>query len=321
MNPAKKIYFYRQLSALLESGISLLRAFELLAGQEKGRFRSLLQDMHESIKSGSTLTEAVSSMKDIFSDFEIAIIHSGEVTGNLEVSLSSIVEYLERTKTRWQRFIIGMLYPAILLHAAILIPPVVTLFLDGLIPYLRAVLRPLICMYLIFSIILVIFRIIRGSVPLSALLDRTLWPIPIIGGIIRKLAISRFAASLGLSLRAGISPDIAIKTSSQVSGNAIIKSRVSESEKFLRDEGIAGVLKRTGIFPDMMIEMALTGERSGKIDEMLLRIALSFEEEANTVINRLLVVLPVLIYLAVALYIAYIIISFYSGYFQGILFQ
>ncbi len=321
MNSARKIYFYRQLATLLESGVNILRALELLAEQERGKLRSLLRDLHNAIESGSSFTQAVSLRKNVFSDFEINIIHSGEITGNLETSLHSITEYLEKTQKRGRRFFIGILYPLILLHAAILIPPIVILFLEGLIPYLRAVSRSLVYMYMFFLLVLTALKIIRRLASISALCDRILWVIPIVGGIIKKLGISRFATSLALSLRAGLNPDTALETCSKASGSAAIKLRVSESQKFLQQEGIAGVLKKTGIFPATMIEMALTGERSGKIDEMLLRIGSSLEDEANTAINILLVVLPVLIYLAVAAYIAYIIISSYVGYFQNISFK
>ena len=319
MNSARKIYFYHQLSTLLESGISILRALELLAKQERGKLGRLLNDLYKSIESGSTFTQAVSLKKNVFSDFEISLIHSGELTGNLETNLRSIVEYLETVQRRGRRFLTAILYPVILLHAVILIPPVKIALLEGLIPYLRAVSRPLVYMYLIFLFIPGLLKIIRRSASLFTPCDRLLWSTPVIGRIIKKLAISRFATSLALSLRAGLNADIALKTSSQASGSAVIKSRIPESEKFLREEGIAGVLQKTGIFPDTVIEMALTGEKSGKIDEMLLRVASNLENEATTAINRLLIILPVVIYLAVALYIAYIIISFYLGYFEAIL--
>ena len=319
MNSAKKIFFYRQLSALLESGVNILRALELLAKQERGKLRTVLHYLHKSIESGSSFTQAISIKRDVFSDFEISIIHSGEITGNLENSFRLIAEYFEKTTRRQRKFFLGMVYPIILLHLAILIPPIRFLILEGLVPYLRAVSQPLIYMYLIFFLILAGLKIIRRSAFLSTLRDRILWSTPIIGGIIRKLGISRFATSLALSLRAGLNPDLALKTSSQASGSAVIKLAISKSERFLHEEGIAEVLRKTGIFPYTVIEVALTGEKSGKIDEMLLRIASSLEDEATTAINTLLVIAPVVIYLAVALYIAWVIISFYVGYFQKIL--
>ena len=166
MNSARKIYFYHQLSTLLESGISILRALELLAKQERGKLGRLLNDLYKSIESGSTFTQAVSLKKNVFSDFEISIIHSGELTGNLETNLHSIVEYLETVQRRGRRFLTGILYPIILLHAVILIPPIKIAFLEGLIPYLRAVSRSLVYMYLFFLFILGGLRAIRRSASL-----------------------------------------------------------------------------------------------------------------------------------------------------------
>ncbi len=318
MSSARKIYFYRQLSALLESGVSILRALELLAEQERSKLGRLLHDLHKFIESGLTLTQAVSLRKNFFSDFEIAIIHCGELTGNLETNLQSIVEYLETTQKRTQRFLIGILYPIILLHVVILLPPIKTLILEGSIPYLRAVFPGLVCLYLVFLFIIGLLKIIRRSASASTLCARVLWSIPIIGGIIKKLGISRFTASLGLSLRAGLNAETALRISSQASASAAIKLKIAESERFLSEEGIAGVLEKTAVFPNTVIEMAVTGERSGKLDEMLLRTASSLESEANSAINKLLVVLPVIIYLVVAIYMAYIIISSYLDYFGNI---
>ena len=318
MNTSGKIYFYTQLSTLLESGISIVRALELIAHNQKSAARKTTLKIYESVKSGSTLTQALSSMKNVFSGFEIAVVHSGEIAGNLEDNLRLVVDYFERNRRWKRRLILGMLYPVILIHVAIILPPLGIAFFKGFACYLRAIFHPLAYIYAVFFSCLIIKRIIKRFTCIFVFCDRLLWSVPVAGRIIRNLAVSRFAASLALSLRAGIDPVTALRTSAQACGNAVIVSQIARAEYLLQNEGISGVLKKAGIFPEVLIEMALTGEKSGCIDETLLKIASSIEDEANASANVVLIVVPVIAYLAVTLYIAYIIISFYLGYLQAI---
>lgn len=319
MNVSGKIYFYTQLSTFLESGISIVRALELIAHNQRGAARKTTLKIYESVKSGSTLTQALSGMGNMFSGFEIAVVHSGEIAGRLEDNLRLIVDYFERNR-RWKRIlIIGMIYPVILIHLAIILPPLGIAFLKGFVCYLRTIFHPLAYIYAVFFSFLIIKKIIRQFTCIFAFCDRLLWSVPVAGKILRKLAVSRFAASLALSLKAGIDPVTALRTSAQACGNAVIKSQIAKAEYLLQNEGISGVLKKAEIFPEVLIEMAFTGEKSGCIDETLLKAASSLEDEANASAKVLLIVVPIIAYLAAALYIAYIIITFYMGYFQTVL--
>ena len=314
-----KIYLYRQLSVLLESGVTVLRALRILAEQCSGNLRRVILDLLKSIESGSSLTLAVSSRKDFFSEFEIGLIRCSELTGNFEANLSMLADYFEQSRKRRWKFVRGIFYSVVLFHAVILLPPLKSLFFEGLGSYLRAVLPPLGILYSVFAVIIVSVKIIGHLPKVSTACGRCLWSIPVIGTALRNFELSIFTTCLAVSLRAGLTPAIALDISAEASGSAVIKSAVSGNEEILKEEGIAEFLKEAGIFPGIMLNMVFTGEESGKIDETLFRIASDLGDEASNAIDRLLVVSIVLIYLAAVFVAVYVIMTSYARMFQDLL--
>lgn len=307
---------YRQLSTLLGSGIEILRALETLSHHKRGRTRKTILSIRRSIEEGSSFTEAISAQGRFFTPFEVAVIHAGEMSGNLESKLCLLADYMEKVSAWRKKIITGMIYPVIVLHAAIFIPPIPVLIFKGFIPYVYAVSRSLLWVYGIgFGIFLAVKISARIHVVLYAR-DYLLQAIPVFGGILRCLSIARFTTSLSSSYSAGISIRPSLKFAAAACGNEYIKQRILKQICILEKGGrVTKVLQKSKVFPEMVIEMVNTGEETGKMEEMLSKVSSYCENKAEAAITILINTVPVILYFAVALYVAFKVISFYAGYF------
>ncbi len=310
---------YRQLATLLGSGIEILRALEILSRHKNRPTKEIILSIRRSIEEGSSFTEAISAPGRFFTPFERAVIQAGEMSGNLEEKLNLLADYREKVSAWRRKMIAGMIYPVIILHAAIFIPPLPTLILQGFIPYVQAVLGALLWVY---GISLGIFLAVKISGRIQVVLyarDYLLQAIPVSRGIWRSLALTRFTASLSSLCGAGISIKSSLKLASSSCGNEYIKQRIFEQIHLIeKGQGVTEVLQKSRVFPEMVIQMVSTGEEAGKIEGMLSKVSSYYEDKAEAAITLLNNVVPVILYLAVAGYVAFKIISFYAGYFRGL---
>lgn len=311
--------FYEKLKTLLNSGISVRRALDILAAREKGPFRKVLEKTRSSIDSGESLADSLESSSGVFTPFETSLIRSGETTGNLEKNLEFLTSYLVRVKTWKRKIITGLIYPFILFHAAVLLPPLSVLIMEGAAPYMKAVAGPLAALYCFFLFFMASRKLVRKSPRISFIFEKALWLVPVCGRIRRNLALSRFLKSLGYSLKAGLNAERALELSSDSSGAGVVQKALRGVRPgTLGEEGLTGVLSRSGLLPGMLIDIVYTGEESGSADDALVYIADELEKDASTLMDRLAIILPVAVYMGVALYIAGIIIRFYGGLYSGI---
>lgn len=311
--------FYEKLRTLLNSGISVRKALGILHSRERGSLREALGGIISSIDEGESLADSLSSFSKHFTPFETSMVRSGEITGNLEQNLKFLIDYLGKVRDWRRKIITGLIYPFILFHAAVLLPPLSILIMEGFRPYARAVRGPFIILYLFFLAIFILRKLILKSPSLSLFFSRILWRVPVSGKVQRSLALARFLKSLGFALKAGLNADSALKVSSDSAGNPVVEAAVPENPlSTLKTRGIAGVLEDTGLLPGMYIDMVHTGEESGSVDDSLIYIADTLEKDAETLMQRLVIILPVLIYLGVAVYIAGIILRFYGGLYSDI---
>lgn len=314
-----KAVAYRQLATLLGSGVGILRALEVLSRHKRSRLRKTIFSIRQSIEDGYSFTEAISIQDRFFTPFERAVIQAGEMSGRLESNLRFLADYMEKISF-WRRKIIGgMIYPLIILHAAIFIPPLHLLIFQGFIPYVYAVSRTLLWFYgLGFGIFLAVKISSRVRVILH-IRDYLLQAIPVCGRILRSLAIARFTASLSSSSSAGISIRPSLKFAAAACGNEYIKQRILKQIRVVEKGGkVTEALQKSKIFPEMIIQMINTGEETGKMEEMLSKVSSYCEDKAEAAITMLINTVPVILYLAVAIYVAFKVISFYAGYFGSL---
>jgi type IV pilus assembly protein PilC len=207
------------------------------------------------------------------------------------------------------------MYPIFLIHGAIFIPAIPILFLEGFLPFLGAVVWRIILLYGFFLLILLIVKISNRNLELKRFFQYTFGYVPIVGPLIKRLAIARFMWNLSALHSAGEDMVRAIRLAAEGCGSIPISNAIlNVLPDIERGGSLTSAFRKVTFFPSMVIEMLSTGEESGKIDDMLNRIAEYYEAESDTIVKRIIVILPILIYLAVALYIGSIVLRFYTGY-------
>jgi len=306
------ISFYRGLTTLISSGIDILRSLDTIVKTMPDRkIKQAVLKIYDNVKKGGTLAESFSLCPNVFSETEVQLIKFGEQVGRLDIILKRITDWLE-FRQRYRRNIISNLhYPIILLHAAVLIPPLPMAIMEkSFMLYCKSTLPVLLMLYLVFfSSFFIVPRLIRISYIRKAL-DYVLLYMPVLGGIIKKVCISRFCFMLHFVLETGTPLIPGLKIAAHANGNEIIKNVILKEIPFIeKGESIGRIFQQSNIFSRITLEFWQTGEESGKTVEMMAKIAEYYRNESEAAIKTLITWIPRIIYYAVMIYTAFMIIT------------
>lgn len=310
--------FYEKLGQLYAAGVPIDEglATASLEVRDAGLQRGL-ERLHGYVARGRTLTEGVAQSPEVFSEMDVALIRVGEARGRLDESLRRLSEIKERDYKNLKRFLIGMAYPTFLIIGAIFIPPLVSLFTTGLEAYIAQVAKALFLMMLPVAVALMIYLGLKKGFRDD--FDRLILMLPFLGNNLKKLALARFCRSFSALFSSGLEIRACLKHAIASMSNRYLQRRASVVQAAI-DEGetLTRALSTASIFPTQLVQMVATGEQTGNLDQMLDKAASYYEFEAERAIKAMLMAIPFVVYLLVAVYIAYIVISFYAGYFKMI---
>jgi type II secretory pathway component PulF len=320
---AQRADLYQQLASLLGAGISILQALESLRKNPPGpSFRQPLTHAIQRLNHGTTFTEAVRFEQPWLPAFDLALLRAGEESGRLPECCRLLAGYYEQRSQLARRVSHSLLYPLFLAHFALLIFPLshLTALVQSVdvVAFLRAKLVVLLPVY-----IAVFFLLLAGqahrSEPWRALVERLLNLIPAVGTARRHLALARLSAALEALLNAGVSILDAWSLAAEVSGSPAIRRAVQRWQQPLEAGATpAELLRATPAFPELFANLYATGEVSGQLDQTLGRLHQLHQEEGSRRLQLLAQWIPLLIYLAIVLSIAWFVLRFWLGYFGGI---
>ena len=316
--------FYRTLATLEEAGVPRSRS---LQQGHRGAFRRAGAQMGEMIASrGVSLQEAMESSHRLFSPFVISLVAFGEQTGRLELVFTALADWFDLIRRLRGQVISGLIYPALQYHAAAVLIPAIGYFMKEF-NQAQALLRiglllaiPYALAFLFFVVLPLLFP---GGKGLPAPAAGILLHVPLIGGLSYKLNCTRFFRAFGLALQAGVGVADAASLSAASCTNALLRLRFTRMAEAIKREGCTfteafrahmGSRERNS----MVMELMHTGEQAGAADEMAGRIANVYGEEVEETLNRIAKIVPVLVYLCLALYIGYQIVRFYGKLFEQI---
>lgn len=308
--------FYRELSTLLAGGMPVVQAMGELAEHVRGRaLRNAVGDIKVNLEQGMTVGAAFARYPQFFPEWHVGVMEAGEQTGKLADALKMIADHLERNYADILKLAVGLAYPAFLLAVALAALPLMRLGTCGG----RAG-------GIYGGIALAIAGCAGGyfaalRVPgLGRGLQAVMLAVPLLGGLIRKIAVTRFIRALQALTASGVPILTGWKTAAAASGNEIVRGGLLDAMKMLETGGtLSDALSRAGILPAYMIGMISSGEKSGSIVKMLDSAAAFCEKENEAAIGVLLKVVPVAVYLAVAAFVGLAVISSYNGYFNSIM--
>ena len=322
--------FTQQLATLLEAGMELDRSLAILLDlTDNQRFRSILRGVLADIQSGSSFADSLAKHPRLFSRLYVNMVKAGEASGVLEMILSRLAGFLERSKAVRDEVTSAMIYPLLLLLVGggavvvmmnFVIPRFAQIFADTkqLMPLPTRILLAISTFTTSYWWIF-LGLIVVGWVALRAYLQteegRVRWDqwkleLPLLGGLIREIEVSRFARTFGTLLQSGVPVLPAVSIVKETITNRVIAgamSRLQEGAK--RGEGISGPLRATGAFPSFSIHIAKVGEETGKLEEMLIKVADTYDERVRRTVKRLTSLLEPLLILSLGAIVGFIVLS------------
>ena len=331
--------FFRQFSVMIDAGLPLVQCLEILAAnQESQAFQKTLTGVRTTVEGGSTLANAMRQYPVVFDDLTTNMIEAGETGGILDIILQRLATYVEKAVRLRSAVKSALIYPVAVVSIAGLIVgallkfvvPIFANLFAGLgvalplptriVMGLSAFVGQFWWLFLVVSAGLIFgMRQIRKTKAGRYYFDKSLLMTPVIGTLLRKIAVGRFTRTLGTLITSGVPILEGLSITAKTSGNAVLEEALMKVRKAI-EEGrtIVDPLKECGVFPNMVTQMIGVGEATGAMDSMLQKIADFYEEEVDAATRDMLAMLEPIIIGMLGLTIGGIVISLYMPLFAMI---
>ncbi|MGY8766760.1 MAG: type II secretion system F family protein [Nitrospinaceae bacterium] len=320
----------QQLATLIESGITLDKALSILVElAEKPQTKEILSKIHKQVHSGGLFADSLAEFPKTFSNLYINMIRAGEAGGSLAPSLNSISSFLEKSEELKANIRSAMIYPAILTSVGgfailvlftVVIPRFSKLFdeLGSALPLptkLMLFLSSSITNHWIAIIIIFILLVSSFVYYLKNKTGRMHWDgivlrLPLFGPLAQKIEISRFSRTMATLLSSGVAILEALSITKTILNNRVIASTMARCHQGLKEgHGLSQPLKQTGVFPPLAIHMITIGEETGNLEQMMIKVANTYDQEVERSIKQLISLIEPFMILSMALVIGFIVIS------------
>jgi type IV pilus assembly protein PilC len=337
VKPKSLAIFTRQLSVMIDAGLPLVQCLELLQKEEPNpNMAAAIDAVRQEIEAGASLADALSKRGEAFDTLYTNMVAAGEAGGILDVILQRLSTFIEKEVKLKSQVRSAMIYPsAVLSIAAVVVVvilwkvvPTFTMLFAGMGAQLPLPTRVVIAMSnaLIYALPFMVggffggvymlrkyYASVKGRLKIDTMLLKT----PLIGKILRKVAVARFCRTLGTLLSSGVPLLDGLDITSKTAGNAVIENAVKHVRaRIERGETISAPLRTTGVFPPMVSQMIGAGESTGALDTMLNKIAEFYEEEVDVAVAGLLTILEPVLIAFLGVVVGGIVISMYMPLFD-----
>jgi len=331
------LVFTHEMSTLLAAGLPLDRSLSILADlSENPEMKRVVSEILQSVQRGKSLAESLGEHPKVFASLYVNMVRAGEIGGVLDQVLARLREYLESADELRGEVRSALVYPVILTIVALgsvtilltyVLPkfatifaqagqalPLSTRFLLGLSDAMRSYWwAMLIAVGLLAAAFTHWTRTPAGRLRWDGLKLRML----LLGDLIRKLSVARFARTLGTLLRSGVPMLQALDIVRDVSGNVVLSKAIDQVKIGVRGgSGVSGPLGQTGVFPPLALQMISVGEETGRLDEMLVQVADYFDKEVRAQVKRLTSLLEPVLLLVGGVVVAFVVLSMFSAIFS-----
>ena len=326
------VVFSRQLATMVDAGIPLVGALDALQEQMESKgFKTIVKRVRDNVEGGQSLSEALGKQPNVFSPFFINMVKAGESSGNLDEILDRVAIYMEKTIALIRKVKSSLIYPAVVVFMAIAIT---TFLIVKVVPTFESIfatigvtlplptlilikISHIVRSYLLFVIIALGLGIFAVSQAIKTekgrlAFDTFLLNIPVIGKLLRKVAIARFARTLSTLQKSGVSILTALEIVGKTSGNKVIEAAVVHTKMSIKEgESIAQPLTASKVFPPMVTRMISVGEQTGKLEEMLGKVADFYESEVDAAVSGLTSLIEPLIIAFLGIVVGGIVVSMF----------
>jgi len=338
IKPADIALFTRQMATMMRAGVPLVQAFEIVAeGLDKAKLQDLIGKIRTDVAGGNSFASAIRKHPLYFDDLFCNLVDAGEQSGSLETMLDRIATYKEKTESLKAKVRKAMTYPIAVLAVAFIVSgillikvvpqfesvfagfgaelPAFTQFVIGISEFTQD--YWLIILAALVGVTAGFIMLRRRSKALRDALDRLALKIPVMGNIIEKSAVARYARTLSTTFAAGVPLVEALNSVAGATGNSVYIDAVYK----IRDDVSTGQqlnysMRNTGVFPNMVTQMVAIGEESGALDDMLDKSASYYEEQVDNAVDNLTALMEPMIMSVLGVLVGGLIIAMYLPIFQ-----
>ena len=330
--------FTRQFSVMIDAGLPLVQCLEILAGQQENKtFQKILTGVRGSVEGGATLSTSMKQYEKVFDPLYYNMVEAGETGGILDTILQRLSSYIEKNVKLKRAVKSAMIYPVSVLGIAAavitlllwkVVPIFVTLF-NGLDVDLPLPTRIVIALSnfvgSIYGLMIFVFAIGAGiatkfwyGTPQGRMMiDGLLLKVPVVGDVLRKIAVARFTRTLGTLISSGVPILEGLDITARTSGNAVVEKAISETRKAVEaGRSLVDPLKETDVFPGMVTQMIGVGEQTGAMDAMLQKIADFYEDEVDAAVKDMLTAIEPIMIVFLGVVVGGVVISMYLPLFS-----
>jgi type IV pilus assembly protein PilC len=338
IKPLDIAFFSRQMATMMKAGVPLLQAFDIIAdGSDNPNMRTLVADIKQEVAAGHSFATALRKKPLYFDDLFCNLVDAGEQAGALESLLDRVATYKEKTESLKAKIKKAMTYPIAVVVVAFIVTgillikvvpqfqsifegfgaklPTFTLFVIGLSQlvqdYWYLVLGAIILAFFVFK------RARQKSEKFRDFIDRTLLKVPIIGPLLYKSAVARYARTLSTTFAAGVPLVDALDSVAGATGNVVFRNAVNK----VKQDVSTGMqlnfsMRSTGVFPMLAVQMTAIGEESGALDTMLDKVATYYEDEVDNMVDSLTSLMEPMIMAVLGVIVGGLVIAMYLPIFQ-----
>lgn len=331
------VIFSRQLSTLVSSGVPIVQGLSILESQaETPAFASVIANIRTDIEGGLSISEAMKKHPKVFSELYVSMIKAGETGGILDTILERLSSYLESSEALKAKVKSAMMYPAVVGGVAAAITVFLIVFV---IPIFKGIFASFGAeLPFLTRIVIGASDFVRGNIIYILIVmggtfygakkylqseqgrrkfDEVSLNLPVFGILLKKVAIAKFSRTLGTLIKSGVPILQGLETVAKTAGNKIIEEAIMKSRDSIKEGGrLAEPLKKSNLFPQMVVQMIGVGEETGSLDTMLIKIADFYDQEVDTAVKGLTSMIEPLIMVFMGLVIGFIVIAMFMPMFE-----
>jgi type IV pilus assembly protein PilC len=329
--------FTRQFSVMIDAGLPLVQCLQILGEQQDHKgFQRIILQVREDVEAGSSLANALKKHPQAFNELYVNMVAAGEAGGILDTILQRLAVYIEKAARLRSQVRSALIYPAAVIAIAVIvvyvilwkvIPVFASLFvaLGAELPLPTRIVVALskfvgsFWWLILLAVVAAVFAVRRyyATEQGRLVIDKLLLKTPILGMVLRKIAVARFCRTLGTLLSAGVPVLEALDITARTSGNAVIERAIFEVRKQVEEgKTVAEPLRTTNQFPPMVVQMINVGETTGAMDTMLAKIAEFYEEEVDVAVAGMMKLIEPIMIFFLGIVVGGIIISMYLPMFD-----
>ncbi len=334
------VTFTRLFATMIDAGLPLVQCLDILASQQSNKhFQVVLKDVKLAVEGGSSFSESLKRHPKVFDELFVNLVHAGEVGGILDSILNRLSVYLEKRQKLVRQVRGAMVYPSIVVVIAagvmtvlmtFVIPAFESMFKDfgggrQNLPKLTQIMIALSEGFVSYAPFLVVallaaagaFSYFYRTENGKRFFHKTLLALPILGPVLRKIAVARFTRTLGTLLSSGVPILDALEICGRTAGNVVIESGIMKVRQAISEgKNMAEPLAAAGVFPEMVVQMIGVGEQTGALDQMLNKIADFYEEETDVAVAALTSALEPIMMVGVGGMVGVVLVAMYLPIFS-----